>query len=269
MIDLHSHILPGIDDGAGDMDTSLAMARIAVADGITRMACTPHVVPGLYDNDFRIISSKLGELRQALSDRAIPLDLVIGADVHIAPDLDDRLASGVVPTLNRTRYFLLEPPHHILPPKLEEMTSRLIKAGFMPIITHPERLTWLRAHFGVIERLNEMGCLIQVTADSITGGFGKDAQNLALRLVDEGRVDIVASDCHGPVARKPVLSRARQAVADRLGESEARAMVLERPAAILDNRPIAAVGASRERAPAARPEQRVGLLKKIFGGGGT
>jgi protein-tyrosine phosphatase len=269
MIDLHSHILPGIDDGAKDLETALAMARIAVADGITHMACTPHVVPGLYDNNFKTISSALEMLRQKLLDKGIPLQLVIGADVHIAPDLDERLASGTVPTLNRTRYFLLEPPHHVLPPKIEDMAARLIKAGFLPIITHPERLTWLRAHYGVIEDLNGMGCLIQLTADSITGGFGKDAQYLAHRLLDEGRVDIFASDCHGPVNRRPVLSRARQAVADRLGESEARAMVLERPSAILENRVIAAVGSSRKKVTAEKVDKRVGLLKRLFGGGGS
>ena len=189
---------------------------------------------------------------------------MIGADVHIAPDLDESLASGIVPTLNRTRYFLLEPPHHILPPKLEEMTARLIKAGFLPIITHPERLTWLKAHYGVIENLNRMGCLIQVTADSITGGFGKDAQYLAHRLLDEGRVDIIATDCHGPVRRRPVLTQARQAVADRLGENEASAMVVERPSAILENRVIAPVGSSREGASAERRDKGVGTVQTIL-----
>jgi len=268
MIDLHSHILPGIDDGAADLDASLVMARIAAADGITRMACTPHIVPGLYENSFETIAPALAKLTQALLDRGIPLQLVIGADVHIAPDLDVSLASGIVPTLNRTRYFLLEPPHHILPPKLEEVTARLIKASFVPIITHPERLTWLKAHYGVIESLNGMGCLIQVTADSITGGFGKEAQYLAHRLLDERRVDIIATDCHGPVHRRPVLTQARQAVTDRLGETEARAMVVERPSAILENRVIAAVGSSREAASAERRDRRVGLLKRFFGGGG-
>jgi protein-tyrosine phosphatase len=267
MIDLHSHILAGLDDGAPDLQASLAMARIAASDGITRMACTPHVVPGLYDNSSGNISSALTELRQRLRDAGIELDLLIGADIHMAPDLEEKLASGTVPTLNRTRYFLLEPPHHILPPRIEEMAARLTKAGFVPIITHPERLTWIKSHYDVIKNLNRLGCLLQLTADSITGGFGKGAQYLAHRLLDEGRVAVVATDCHGAARRRPVLSRARRAVADRLGEDEAEAMVLDRPRAILANRPVRAAGPARSaETPLGGPDKRTGLIRKLFGG---
>lgn len=267
MIDLHSHILPGLDDGAKDILSSLQMARIAVADGITHMACTPHIVPGLYDNDARGIESRLEGFRQRLREEGIALEVAVGADAHIAPDLDRKLAAGEVPTLNWSRYFLFEPPHRIRPPKVEEFASRLIMAGFLPIITHPERLTWTRAHYEVIERLNRLGCLIQLTADSITGGFGKDAQYLAYRMLEEGRVDIIATDCHGPVNRRPILSRARQVVADRLNEGEASAMVLERPSAIWANRAISAIGAALPETVSGMDKNK-GLFGRLFGGRG-
>src|SRR5690606_21598918 len=143
------------------------------------------------------IKDATGKLATALEQAQIPLKLVVGADVHIAPDLPEKLRSGVVPTLNNSRYFLFEPPHHVVPPRIDNLVERLFDAGFTPIITHPERLTWIETHYGIIERLNDCGCRIQVTADSLTGEFGEKALFYAQRLVDEERVDIVASDCHG------------------------------------------------------------------------
>jgi protein-tyrosine phosphatase len=271
MIDLHSHILPGVDDGAPDLNTSLEMARIAVADGITHMACTPHIVAGVYDNSARTISDAVAMLQRHLREAQIPLELFVGADAHIAPDLPERLTSGDVPTLNKSRYFLLEPTHHILPPRIEELASRLIKAGFIPILTHPERLTWIVSHYTVIERLNDAGCLIQLTAGSIEGAFGRMALYYAERLIDEGRVDIVASDAHGADTRQPCLSRARTSLAARIGEEEAEKMVLQRPYEVLFNQSVEPAAASTLRRKAGeRPlARRFGALGRIFGGGGS
>lgn len=116
MIDLHTHILPGIDDGARSLEISLDMARIAVADGTTVMACTPHIYPGLYMNDSAGIHRERDKLQQALDAHGIPLRLVVGADAHLVPELLQGLQTGRVPTLNGSRYFLLEPSHNVLPP---------------------------------------------------------------------------------------------------------------------------------------------------------
>lgn len=244
MIDLHSHILPGLDDGSPDLATSIEMARMAVADGITHMACTPHIVPGLYNNNTAIITARIALLERALAEASIKLKLFAGADVHIAPDLAEKLSGGTVPTINRGRYFLFEPPHHVLPPKIEELTSRLVTAGLTPILTHPERLTWISSNYHVVENLNAIGCLIQLTADSVVGNFGKTALYYSEKLIDEGRVDIIASDCHGIRSRKPVLSRAKEVLERRVGAAEAERMVLARPAAILSNRALDAIGKS-------------------------
>jgi len=218
------------------------MARMAADDGITRLACTPHIVPGLYENDALKIRTATIALQAAIVDAGIDLELIVGADVHIAPDLPATLGTDRVPTLNGTRYFLFEPTHHVLPPRLEDLAVQVIEAGFVPIITHPERLSWLEHHYDILERLNALGCLMQVTAGSITGSFGKSVRRQAERLLDEGRVDVVASDAHNIGGRPPILSRARDAVAERLGDDEANAMVAGRPAHILADLPIAAVG---------------------------
>ncbi|MDS4069917.1 MAG: CpsB/CapC family capsule biosynthesis tyrosine phosphatase, partial [Candidatus Competibacter sp.] len=125
MIDLHCHLLPGIDDGAPDLAISLAMARIAAADGIEVVACTPHIYPGLYENNGPAIRRAVSELQAHLDEAAIPLRLTYGADTHIAPDLVAGLREGRVPSLHGSRYFLLEPPHHVAPPRLEETVFNL------------------------------------------------------------------------------------------------------------------------------------------------
>lgn len=218
------------------------MARIAANDGITQLACTPHIVPGLYENDALKIRAATVALQAAIVEEGIDLELVVGADVHITPNLQTTLGTDRVPTLNGTRYFLFEPTHHVLPPRLEDLVARVIEAGFVPIVTHPERLSWLDHHYGTIERLNALGCLMQVTAGSITGSFGKSVRHQAERLLDEGRVDVVASDAHNTDGRPPVLSKARDMVAGRLGSDEAQAMVTSRPADILADRPMVPAG---------------------------
>ncbi|MGB3646416.1 MAG: CpsB/CapC family capsule biosynthesis tyrosine phosphatase [Mesorhizobium sp.] len=235
MIDLHSHILSGLDDGAQDVTMSVEMARMSVADGVTDMACTPHIVPGKYPNSSATILPAMHALQALLEAQNIPLKLHVGADVHIAPDLVDRLANGSVPTLNGSRYFLLEPPHEILPPKLEDFASRLLQAGYIPIITHPERLLWAGRHYDIIRRLADLGCPMQVTAGSVLGAFGGAAAELAQRMLKENLVSFFASDGHGTTWRKPLLSEAYAAVAEQLGSEQAEQMFVHRPAAILAN----------------------------------
>lgn len=264
MIDLHAHILPGIDDGSPDLETSLAMAAIAQADGITHMACTPHIVPGVYNNSGPDILAAVVMLQQQIDHAGLELKLFPGADVHIAPNLVEGFGSGQVPTLNWSRYFLFEPTHHILPPRIEELAKRLLDAGYVPIITHPERLTWIASHYDVIERLNDIGCLIQLTADSILGKFGKTAQYYSDKLLDEGRVDIIATDAHGTTRRAPHLSAARDRIAERLGEQEATAMVRGRPAAIVSNRALRPVASKRRssRSEGSTGSKSIGRLFK-------
>lgn len=244
------------------------MARIAVEDGIRHIVCTPHVMPGVYDNDQRSITKAVVQFRRDLEQAGIELNIYIGADVHIAPDLSEKLRTGHIPTLNRSRYFLFEPPHHILPPRIEELAGRLINAGFVPIITHPERLTWINSHYGVVERLNDLGCLIQLTADSIVGSFGRTALYYSEKLIDDRRVDIVASDAHGVSSRKPALSQAREAVAKRIGDEEAGKMVLIRPAMILANHDLEPAGFNRKTRPEPRQE-RFGAFGRLFKGGSS
>src|SRR5690348_6471940 len=125
MFDLHCHLLPGIDDGAPDLATSLEMARIAHADGIRTIACTPHIYPGMYDNDAPGIRTAIAALQAELDAAGIGLRLVEGADVHLDTDLAGAIRGGRVPTLAGSRYLLLEPPHHVAPPGFEQQVFGL------------------------------------------------------------------------------------------------------------------------------------------------
>lgn len=254
MLDLHCHLLPGIDDGAIDLAMALDMARMAVSDGITVVACTPHIYPGLYDNTATGIRSAVAALQAVLDEEGIALRLVEGADVHLDIDLAGAIAAGRVPTIAGSRYLLLEPPHHVAPPRLEESVFQLMVAGYIPVITHPERLSWIEGHYAIFERLVKAGAWMQLTAGSVTGRFGKRPQYWAQRMLDERLVHILATDAHHPRRRPPLLAEGRDAAARRVGDDEATRMVLARPRGIVDDLDPADLPALPDRltAPAAR-----------------
>ncbi|HEU0152044.1 MAG TPA: CpsB/CapC family capsule biosynthesis tyrosine phosphatase [Arenimonas sp.] len=263
MIDLHCHLLPGIDDGPTTLDVSLAMARCAVDDGITFTACTPHIYPGLYENNRAGIEAAVDALRLALAEAGIPLQLGTGADTHLAPDLAGGIRSGRVPTINGSRYLLLEPPHHVAPPRFDESVFNLMAAGIVPVITHPERLSWIETHYTVFADLVRQGAWMQLTAGSLTGRFGRRPKYWAERMLDEGLVHILATDSHHIDKRPPLLAEGREAAAARVGAEEATHMVLTRPQGILDDLPPGQLPPLPERPRAA--ESRPGFWQRLFG----
>jgi protein-tyrosine phosphatase len=230
MIDLHCHMLPGIDDGAQDLEMALAMARIAVADGITLSACTPHIYPGLYENDAAGIRKAVSALHVALGEAGIPLQITSGADIQVVPELLDRLRSGAYPTLHGSRYFLFEPPHHAVPARFTESIFDPLASGYVPVITHPERLTWLdEAHYGWFVTAVRQGAWLQLTAGALTGRFGNRAKYWGERLLADGITHILATDAHGTDRRPPLLAEGRERAARWVGPQEADRLVGERP----------------------------------------
>lgn len=235
VIDLHCHILPGIDDGAPALPVSLEMARASAANGVSTLACTPHILPGLYHNTGPQITLAVQHLQQAIDDAGIPLRLVAGADNHVTAGFAAGLRSGRLLPLAGSRYVLVEPPHHTPPPRLEEFFFDLVTAGYVPVLTHPERLTWIRPHYAAIKRLVHSGCWMQITAGSLTGAFGRSARYWAERMLDEGLVHILATDAHNMDRRPPNLMEGCVCAEKRVGAVEARAMTLIRPQGILAN----------------------------------
>lgn len=262
-------MLPGIDDGARDLRTSLEMARIAVADGITMTACTPHIYPGLYENSAAGIRTAVSALRQHLLEAAIPLQITDGADIQVIPELVDRLKSGAYPTLHGSRYFLFEPPHHVAPARFLESIFDSVAGGYVPVITHPERLTWLdEAHYAWFVTAAKQGAWLQVTAGALTGRFGNPARYWGERMLDDGIVHILATDAHASDRRPPLLAEGREIAAKWVGPEEADRLVSGRPHAVIHDLdptalpPPPTLGATA--ADTVQPAHRNGWLARVL-----
>jgi protein-tyrosine phosphatase len=271
MIDLHCHVLPGTDDGAADISVSLEMARASVAGGVSVLACTPHILPGIYHNSGPQIRQATQQLQEALDQEGIPLRLVTGADNHIVPDFVEGLRSGRLLSLADSRYVLVEPPHHVAPVRLEEFFFDLTVAGYVPILTHPERLSWIKSHYSVVQRLVRAGVWMQITAGSLAGAFGRSAKYWAERMLDEGCVHILATDAHDTRRRPPNLGEGRDLAAQRVGAREAEHLVVTRPRGVIDNQvrsnlpmPRSALASSE----VAHAETRTGSIENVPSGRG-
>ena len=223
MIDLHTHIIPGVDDGARSWEEAVTMCRMAWKDGIKIMVATPHAFNGLYDYQSDHILDRMAMLRERLQEEGIELTVLQGAEVYSRPDLPSLLDRNPALTLNQGgRYFLLEFPHSVIPPNSAELIFQLKLKNIVPIIAHPERNLRIQENVSVLEEFVRLGALCQLTAMSFTGGFGQRARECANVLLDKGCVHVVASDAHGVKRRPPILSEAWSYVSDRLGVSRAR-----------------------------------------------
>jgi protein-tyrosine phosphatase len=244
MIDIHLHVLPGIDDGADDLATAAAMCRMAAADGCEALVLTPHQRTESWDNTDR---PRLDALRSAVeAETGGSPRLYAGAeiriDAEILAELDGLPASGLV-SLADSRYLLLEFARWGMPPDPLELTHELRVAGWVPVYAHPEHIPFLADDLDLMARLSGLGALFQVTADSLTGDHGRLTRDRATRMVDAGLIHFVASDAHGTQHRPPGLSRVREVIARRWGEDTAFALTEGNPRAVVEDRPPAEVAA--------------------------
>jgi protein-tyrosine phosphatase len=230
-IDLHCHILPGLDDGPTSVDQSLEMLDIAAADGIAHIFATPHVMAGTYDNDTDRINEGLDRMRAQLPNGT---RMFTGADVRITPDLPALVSSGLIPTLGNSGYLLIELPSYSMPLNLEQLVFNLLQKKVIPIITHPERHPFFAERRSLLKSLRSDGALCQVTAMSVTGGFGRQVQEIALDMIDEGLIDFVATDAHNAKRRPPILSKAYREVVRQFDTPTANRLFFTNPQMVLD-----------------------------------
>jgi protein-tyrosine phosphatase len=239
MIDIHAHILPGVDDGPRDMDEALDMCKACVDDGITSVIATPHDHNGMFTNDRASILEKTKELEIKIKGKNLALNLYPGADITMNPELPALLDENRIMTLNDTgKYLLLEPPVFFHPDALKRLIFEIKLRGITPIITHPERNETLMSHFDALYEAIISGALIQITASSLTGHFGMQARKHSIDLLKAKMVHFIASDSHNTDHRKPGLSSARLAVSTIVGEEESWEMVREHPLAVLKGEPL-------------------------------
>jgi len=232
LIDLHSHLLPGIDDGAQTLGEALELARIAVNDGITHMTLTPHIHIGRFDNDIVTTGDAFKLFRGALKDADIPLKIAIAGEVRISDELLMLVPQKQVPFLGSwggKKVLLLELPHSHIPPGSDKLVKWLLDQQIIPMIAHPERNKDILRNFDLIAPFVEMGCLFQVTAMSMSGGFGKDAEQRAMQMLEKGWITVLATDAHNVKHRPPVLSKGYEAAKKIVGELAAKALVLDNP----------------------------------------
>ncbi len=227
MIDIHSHILPGIDDGSADLAESLVMARMAVQDGIKTIIATPHITGHLAHR--ALIQAKVDELQTALKNAAIPLEIVVGGEVpfHFNGTFADF-------TLGRSSFLLLELPHTHVPANASQKIYELHVQGLKVIIAHPERNSEIRQTPDLLDELLECGALAQLTAESVTGDLGIQTQHCAHYLLRRNKVHFLATDCHSSLQRKPLLQKALKIAGKIIGKKQASALVEENPQLILN-----------------------------------
>jgi protein-tyrosine phosphatase len=233
MVDIHCHILPGLDDGADSLETSIQMAEMAIAEGVTHIVGTPHA-NSTYKFVPELIRKRRDELQAAVGDRLI---LATGCDFHLSyENLQDLQKNPQKYTINQKQYLLVEFAEFAIPPSMDDTLHQLQLAGLSIIITHPERNGLLRAQPERMYRWLHQGCYVQITAQSILGRFGSRARRSAEEWLDADRVHFVASDAHNMKARPLQLRAAYDAVVQRRGEAVAQALFQDNPLAAFEGR---------------------------------
>ncbi len=235
VVDIHSHILPEVDDGSKSWEISVAMCRMAANDGITHQVATPHA-NDRYHYD-RLYLQGLVEQLQSLIGSAPALSL--GCDFHLSyENLQNVLANPARYAIGNTHYMLVELSNYSVPPKTSDCFTQLGDRGITAILTHPERNPILRENLQRVLEWAEQGCVIQLTGSALTGFWGDRARRAALWLLEHDAVHVLATDAHETEKRIPILSTAREAAAKVCGEDVAEALVMGNPRAIINNQKL-------------------------------
>lgn len=267
MIDIHHHLLPGLDDGARNMDMSLAMAEMAIADGITHIACTPHASHH-YNFDPERNAALFAQLQDAVQSRfADRLTLGLGCDFHMMFDnIEDAQRYPTRYTINGHNYLLVEFPDSAISPNTAQTLYQLSLSGMTPIITHPERNLILARQPERMAEWVKAGALIQVTASSLTGRFGPRAEQAAVWLLDHHWIHFLATDAHNIESRPPLLRPAFDWVAERYDLATAERLCIANPRAVFYGE---ALGPQPEptapQVESRRPAGKSGFFGRLFG----
>ena len=242
MIDIHTHILPGVDDGASEVNVTAAMLAMAQCDGIQAIIATPHANQQYSFDPFH----NQAELRRVRTLCPVAPNLHLGCELNITPEnLHAAMNDPSGYTLNGKDCLLVELPESFTPQAIDFSLQLLIEAGFRPIIAHPERNGYIQRHPKYAKDIVSLGCFMQLTASSLFGSFGKRAEEIAELLLNGRMAHFVASDAHGVDNRRPLLKRAYERIAKNYGEATASLLLLENPLAVIDGTSISQISQSR------------------------
>jgi len=235
VVDIHSHILPEVDDGPKSWDVSVEMCRTAAADGITHMVASPHANER-YHYDREYLEGLTSRLQERVGNA---LKISLGCDFHLSyENIQDALAHPSRYVIAKTRYLLVEFSNYSVPQQTTDSFLKLGDCGMTPIITHPERNPILRESLQRVVEWAEQGCVVQMTGSALTGFWGERARRAAVWLLEHQAVHVLATDAHDLEKRVPILSTSRDAAAEICGPEVAHALVEDNPAAIVANQPL-------------------------------
>jgi protein-tyrosine phosphatase len=235
VVDIHSHILPEVDDGPKSWDVCVAMCRAAAADGITHQVATPHA-NDRYHYDRGYLTGLVAHLQQLVGNS---LEIILGCDFHLSyENIQDALANPTRYVIGKTRYLLVEFSNYSVPQQTTDSFLKLGDCGITPVITHPERNPILRESLQRVVEWAEQGCVIQMTGSALTGFWGERTRRAAQWLLEHQAAHVLATDAHDLEKRVPILSTSRDAAAEICGEDVAQAMVDANPRAIISNQPL-------------------------------
>jgi protein-tyrosine phosphatase len=237
MVDIHSHILPQVDDGSHSLEESVEMCRRSADDGIGVMVATPHAHDGLHKtHPLDFLREKVAELNNQLGGRP---KVVLGCELRFTHALVQQLCeTGTAPTIAGGPYALVEFPHAVVPPGSEHPLFELMSNQITPIIAHPERNMMLMSEPERFYELVSIGVLGQLDTGSITGQFGKKVQQAARVMLENGLIHFIASDCHNTRNRLPGMSAAVASTAEVVGNEYAQAIASQNPAAVVEGKPV-------------------------------
>jgi protein-tyrosine phosphatase len=236
MIDIHSHILPSVDDGARNNAEALDMLKMAVDQGVTTQVLTPHIHQGRFDNTKQQLTEHFLRFKDLVIAQNIPIKLLLGAELRIGPELMQLVQQDQIPWLGEyqgKKTFLLEFPRIDVPHGSDNLVRWLIQKNILPIIVHPERNKSFIRNRAKLQTFIDLGCPLQVTASSLTGKFGVDAQDMALDLVAKEQVQAIASDCHNLKGRSPDLIDAYQQVYETHSAEKASDLCKNQPDSVI------------------------------------
>lgn len=260
MIDIHTHILPGVDDGVETMEEAVEFARMAAGDGVRTVVATPHCKEGFWPNDRESVLRDVEVLKERLSDEGVDIEILPGSEVHLCEEIPERIADGRAVTLGDNRKsLLLELSLSQYPVDLENVVFQLKLAGLHVIFAHPERIRYFQDDFRRYESVIRLGAYGQITTGSLLGRFGSTARRFAERSLEQGMAHIIASDSHDLRSRPPVLSKAVAAAAGIVGKRFADMMVSEIPRAFVEGIEPEIPQVERPEAPA-----RSSFLGRLF-----
>lgn len=237
MIDIHTHVLPGLDDGSTNIEESIDILKELISQGVKEIIATPHIISGVYDNNRKIIDEKIEELNSEITTHNLPIKIHKGAELYYEPNIIEKTKKEKL-SLAGSKYILIETDLHRFPNNFEKVLYQFQVEGFFPIIAHAERFIPFINNFNLLLDIVNRGILIQMNCSSLLGDYGENVQRLAHKILKTGCVHFIASDVHGIKKRPIMLKEAYQFLSENFNENLAKLLMEENPKRLIQNEEI-------------------------------